>query len=551
VVTRRLRLVDDRPSGLDALEAELLAADPAALAELLPHLPDEDQALVERVVGHRWAMGWRAHPAAMAHHLTGGEIKLWAYIRLISESIAAGFRGDDNPHQVIAIPPQMGKTTAVHWTVVWALDFNPRLRILYVTYDDDKAKEEGRKVRDLVVAHSAHLRFTLRPDKTAAGAWLTDQGGGLTCVGVHGGSPGRPADVLIGDDLVKGIEWANSPTILRTVWSIYATQLRMRVQGPHCPILLVGNLWSVNDVASTVVRDAEDDPVHADQWKVIRLPAVAEPVNERDPSPINRVPDALGRQPGEVIEPDRFPVEEVEARMYGLAAHERAAVMQQRPGRVEGTEIKRDWWKWYDQAPPRFDQVISSWDTKLKDSEAGDFTVGQVWGRTGGNYWLLDQFRGQWSLAVAKVALALVHVRHPQARTHYVEAAGYGPELRRELTAGDPTFSLSDEAASLLGIVEEERAEVERWVKRGVPGILTRPAKGSKPVRTRTHIPKVEAGNVRLPAWHRGADVLVDEAAAFPDGAHDDTLDAWSQAMSVLGGERARVVRPTGTLPRR
>ncbi len=79
--------------------------------------------------------------------------------------------------------------------------------------------------------------------------------------------------------------------------------------------------------------------------------------------------------------------------------------------------------------------------------------------------------------------------------------------------------------------------------------------------RARAVAPEVEAGNVYLPGmanaegtghdpmrtpdWVRG---LVEECAAFPNAAHDDQVDALSQALVRLagggGGRRRRDRRP-------
>jgi predicted phage terminase large subunit-like protein len=66
-----------------------------------------------------------------------------------------------------------------------------------------------------------------------------------------------------------------------------------------------------------------------------------------------------------------------------------------------------------------------------------------------------------------------------------------------------------------------------------VPGLIAVPPAGSKESRVAAVSPLVEAGNVQLPdprlaPWV--ADVI-EECAAFPNGAHDDTVDALTQAL--------------------
>ena len=54
---------------------------------------------------------------------------------------------------------------------------------------------------------------------------------------------------------------------------------------------------------------------------------------------------------------------------------------------------------------------------------------------------------------------------------------------------------------------------------------------GSKEARAHVAAPDAEAGNYWLPKTDR-AEEFIEECAAFPNAAHDDQVDAWSQAAS-------------------
>jgi Terminase RNaseH-like domain len=62
-------------------------------------------------------------------------------------------------------------------------------------------------------------------------------------------------------------------------------------------------------------------------------------------------------------------------------------------------------------------------------------------------------------------------------------------------------------------------------------GIVPMSPQGSKLARAQAAAPELEAGNYWLPQaqW---AEEFIEECAAFPNAAHDDTVDAWSQAAS-------------------
>lgn len=540
---------DDDP--LVDLENLIDAMGPDAMEALARHLPAEDLADIERVMAGRHAAGWRAHPAAMAEHLNHGvDAARWPYVELLSRKFAGAFMGTANPHQQWWIPSQYGKTTGLMRGAVWALDFNPRLRIMYVSYDANKAVEEGGNARDWALEHSADLRFSLRSDRRARGLWRTDQGGGLYCVGINGGITGFPADAVLADDLLKGWPEAQSVAIRNHVMQILKAQVRMRLQGETCPFLVSGTRWHEDDHQARLLADADE---HADayQWEVIRLPAIAEAADPGAKDPLLRVPDPLGREPGDILEPERFSRAEVLARRASLGSQMWTAIEQQRPTPPEGSILKRAWWRRHVEAPPRFDELIASLDTKLKDTESGDFTCVQVWGRTGAFLWGVAQFRGQWSMDVTKVAVGVAKARYPALGRVVIEAAGYGPELKKALERPQLGYVVSPETRGLLGITDEELPAVEHVLRRGVTGVVMQKVVGGKEARAMLQVPKLEAGNVSVPAGPGWGEALIDEAAAFPLGAHDDMVDAWSQALARLDVSRVTTIARPGRSGRR
>lgn len=533
------------------LLSTLYALTDVELAALLDSLPPSDRQLVERTLAERHGQGWRANPATLLHHLDPATYDLWRYQMLLAEAFRRALTGL-SPKQLWWMPSQMGKTELLlRGGVTWALDRDPRLRIMYVTFDDDKAAEEGRKTRDFIEQHADELRIRLRPDVRAKARWVTPEGGGLYCVGIHGSITGNPADVLLLDDLIKGFEVAHSEAQRNAVWRIYESQCRMRLQGFDCPIIGAGTRWHEDDPGGRFVKKMRADPA-ADQFEVIRIPAIYQPPTiepGRVVDPILLQPDPLGRAPGEVIEPLRFDEREVRARR--TTPYITAALEDQWPTPEEGDELLRSWWRLESTMPARCDAWLTSWDMKLKDKETGDYTVGQVWGRTGGDFWIFDQVRGQWPQSTTQVAMAWVQARYPQVVSHYVENAGYGPEVMETLRTGLPGYTLDPGVADVLGIPVEDRPAVERLLRRGMSGLIPVVPKGPKPVRARAVSPLLAAGNCHAPIGASWLDGLLSEMAAFPNGEHDDQVDTWSQALSKLRsiGGRASSPRP-GQLPR-
>lgn len=525
------------------LRALVAASTPETVARFAATLGPDDLAILEQIVGDLGADSWRSDPATMANFLTGGEIRLWPYVRLLGRKFAEAVRGDD-PRQLWNLPSQYGKTTSLVWGIVWALDYDPTLRIMYVSYDADKAHREAGDARDLAIRYGDLLRFRLRRDSQARGLWRTDQGGGLYATGVNGGITGYPADVMLGDDLLKGWKDAHSDAVRNSTWDVYRSQMRLRMQGPRDPIIIAGTRWHEDDPSGRILAD---DGLDVTRWTHIRLPALAEQHDPNSSDPLLRVPDLLGRAPGEPLEPDRFPIEEVAARARTLGSYLAAAVEQQRPSPPEGGEIKRAWWQLRPAPPDRFDAQIASWDMKLKDKATGDYVVGQVWGRVGRQFWCVDQLRGQWNQATVRAGIALLVVRHPGIQRSWIENTGNGPEVLEWLRESHPEYVLSDEICGELGITVDERPRVQTLLRRGLTGLLPVNPKGSKTARARAVAGMIEAGDVYLaPETAPWVGQLVDEAAAFPDGAHDDQVDAMTQALAKLGRTSGKVSSGAG-----
>ncbi len=526
---------------------------PEQLRELLPQLDPADVAIIERALGELTRTGWRSSPLAMAHELTRGRIKRFAYAELLSRKFVDAVEGR-SIRQIWNVPARYGKSLiASQWGPTWALDRDPSTKIALTSYGDELANENAVTVRDLLIEHGDVLECRLRKDRRRGDRFVTEQKGGLIGAGIGSGLTGFGAHGIVIDDPFKNWMEAHSEARRTHVWNWYRSVPRLRLETDDSWIIVVMTRWHEDDLAGKLLladlngegEGSADNPRYL--WELVRLPAIAEAPNPRATEPWLRLPDPLGRERGEPLEPLRFSLESCLARARALGSYLTAGMEQQRPSPEEGTDIMRGWWKWYSAAPPRYDDQCSSWDMKLKDKEAGDFVVGQAWGRTGGDFWLFDQLRGQWNQTQTKTAIVLMAVRHPRIRKHYIENTGNGPEVMAELRRAQPKYEVSEEVRSQLGITDEELPKVNALFRRGMGGLIAVNVKGKKRVRARAQTPLVEAGNVHLPETEY-AEGFVNEAAAFPNGSHDDQVDAWSQAMLKMSGGSVRTKKPEGVV---
>jgi predicted phage terminase large subunit-like protein len=415
---------------------------------------------------------------------------------------------------IISMPPQEGKSQRVTKTgVLWALLQKPDLRFGIVSYAQELAEGFAREIRDWITNNngdegSLDLGVRIQRDNGAARRWkLAGHKGGVNAVGIGSGLTGRPIDALIIDDPFKDSEQADSLYFRDRVWNWWQSTGSTRL-APGAPVIVILTRWHEDDLAGRLIA-AEDGA----QWRVINIPALA------DHNPAKGQTDPLGREPGTWLQSARRrTTKQWQAIRVRVGTRVFNALYQGRPSPETGDVWKRGWWRrydtplWSDAGDGRsntvhgMDEVIMSWDMTFKDTKSSDFVVGQVWARKGADIYLLDQIHKRLSFTDTLSAFEALVKKWPQATTKLVEDKANG-------TAVIDTF------------------------RKKIPGIVPINPTESKYARANAVAPFIEAGNVHLPSGEAAlfdVESLIEEAAGFPNAAHDDQVDATSQAINRL-----------------
>lgn len=420
---------------------------------------------------------------------------------------------------ILSMPPQEGKSTRVTKIgPLWALIRNPERRIVVVSYGADLANEFGRDIRNYITNNQGEdgtldLGLRISPDNGAVSSWkLAGHRGGVRSIGLTGGITGRPADWLFIDDPVANRERAESEAYRKQAKGFWTSTGSTRL-APGAPVVLVLTRWHEDDLAGWLLGREDGH-----RWRVINIPAQA------DHDPAKGETDPLGREPGEYMQSARInertgkprSVQEWEQIRVQAGSRDWQALYQGRPSPPEGGLFKRDWWRYFDtpQWVERdngarwaitFDELLISWDMAFKNLDSSDYVCGQVWGRRGVQAYLLDQVHGRMSFVDTCLAVRTLAAKWPQAAAKLIEDKANGTAVMNAL----------------------------RLVVGGMIGVEP---DGSKESRAAAVSPFVEAGNVWLPAPEIAPWVgdLVEEAAAFPNAAHDDRVDTLTQALNRL-----------------
>lgn len=248
-----------------------------------------------------------------------------------------------NSRLAINVPFQHGKSWlgSVYFPA-WVLLLWPETRIALGSYEESFASGFGGKVRDIIQKYGPALGINVRSDSSAKGEWVIDgHGGGMVCKGRGGALVGRPADLLILDDLIKNAEEAQSPTILEGIWDWYSTVAYSRL-GPTAPIIGIGTRWGPTDLFG---RWEAEGKVGGDKFTVVNLSAIAEEN------------DILGRKVGEALWPERVPLSRLQ-RIEKTQPRWFRACWQGKPREGEGLHFQPRQW-------PKYSDVGDAWRIQI------------------------------------------------------------------------------------------------------------------------------------------------------------------------------------------
>lgn len=213
--------------------------------------------------------------------------------------------------------------------------------------------------------------------------------------------------------------------------------------------------------------------------------------------------------------------EELERKRRTMGSYIFGCQMLQSPSPDEGAIFRRDWLRYWDALPRKFDRKLLSLDCSFKDKLDSDYVVAQCWGQIGGDAYLLDQVRGLWDFVATLENFVKFVERHPDATTRLIEDKANGPAVISSLT-------------------------------HKVPGIIPIEPYGSKSARAYAVSPYFESGNVYLPnpvsyPWVTGYEL---ELLQFPVVTHDDQVDATTQALQYMFSKRPMTINPDILIPR-
>src|ERR1700712_2384900 len=427
--------------------------------------------------------------------LTPGQtfIKSW-HLEAIAYQLERVRRGEIK-RLIINMPPRSLKSIMASVAFpAFVLGLDPSRRIICASYSGELAKKHSNDFR--AVLESSWYRSTfpgtrVGPFKNSETEIELTARGFRLATSVGGTLTGRGGDIIIVDDPLKPDD-AFSETKRTNANQWFTNTLLSRLDDKRTgAIVVVMQRIHMDDMTGFLTAQS-------DEWEILDLPAIAE-CDQTIPCWEGR---PYHRESGEVLSPEREPLEILEALKMQIGSDGFSAQYQQMPVPPGGAMIKRNWIVRYKDLPPKSDQllVLQSWDTANKGGPQNDWSVCTTWVVARGKRWyLVDVWRGRVDYPALKAAVER-HARQWNARRVLVEDAGSGTLLVQELNGR-------------------------------VSGIIAVKPEGDKVSRMAGASAKFEAGQALLPERASWLADLESELFSFPGARHDDQCDSISQAL--------------------
>ena len=374
----------------------------------------------------------------------------------------------------------------------WFIGNNPDLSVIITAYNADIAEKFGDRNRQKVKDFGKDIFGIQVSDSQDNKTLFQIKGhqGQIFSAGILGGLTSNPAALIIVDDPFKNGEEAESQDVRDRVERVYWDSIDTRARALGSAIIVIHTRWHEDDLIGRLAKK--------EGFYVINIPTVWE-------SGVDRL---LHRKVGEVLAPELgHTVEWAMNKKKNVGSRVWNALYQGKPFVEGGNIIKRENIRFYNKhsVPIQFDEITLSCDLsfggKKKDNDPNCCVV---WGRSGGNHYLLKRFNKKCGFQETINLIKLFCADFPTMRKKLIEGKANG----------NATIEMLNQQIS--GVVPFD------------------PKNNSKETRLKLVAPYFESGNVYFP--DESVDPTIEEEVVqqilkFPNVAHDEYVDTTTQYL--------------------
>ena len=412
------------------------------------------------------------------------------HIKELSRHLMALTLGKLDKHLAVSMPPRHSKSSMVTIAYpLWLIFQNPNLNILIINNTSTLSEKFGIALRDCIAEYgelfnvylsdvkhsSSHLMFCDKDGKLYNGS--------IRLTGASGSITGQDADYIIIDDPYKGEEDEFTPTALQKKIDWFNRIVEQRIE-PHTKLIILHTRWHSNDLIGYLQREQSED------YLFITFPAIIE-----DNKP---------------LWPERYTLQELLSKLKKVGERLFSSIWQQKPLDATSDFFDMDNIQYEGLQPgEQVIETIRSWDIAKGATLKADFTAGVKMVRTThGRYGVIDIIHGQFGLKNHKGEKKTSNKKEIREAA---ERDGYNTKVLIETGVAAAADELYDEwKDQLKGFRTDKSKPIKSKVDRATPlqnGILDK-------------LFFIDINNSTI------LESFNSEMESFPDGVHDDIVDA-------------------------
>lgn len=413
------------------------------------------------------------------------------HIDKLSEELTALTLGEYE-RLCVAMPPRHSKSSMVTLAYpLWLIFQNPHLNILIVSNEASLAETFGIKLREYIKKYGAYFGVHLSESKHSSTHLMFEDkkglAGSIKLVGANGSITGRDADYIIIDDPYKGFEDI-TPTLLQKRIDWFDTIIEQRIES-HTKLAILHTRWHSNDLQGYFKKNRSED------YHFISFPAI--------------------KENGEQLWPEKYTIEKLEKKRENIGERLFQSIFQQKP--IDDSSNFFDLNKFHWCAPPEeltTIQMCRGWDTASSDPGKNDFTAGVP-------IYLLNDYK----------SILITDFVHGQ----------FGKDTSQEIKNqiildGHDNISIIETGVAAAGALLYDNWEQQLpgyFLERAIP--VPNNSKADRATPLKDHI---YDGHVYVDIQdNKLRKTFQDEFRAFPNGEHDDIVDATAHAFNYINQE--------------
>lgn len=437
------------------------------------------------------------------------------HIRYLAGLLERAERGELR-RLAISIGPGHGKSTLLQIFLAWFLGRDPCRRILALSANEALARRNSRTVRGIVQGSEWPWPETKLVGESLE-EWYTAQGGGVRAIGQTGTVTGFRAEMILCDDLQPD---AGTDLTRDTLEEWFRGVLSTRLE-PSGLVVLIQTRWHDDDL---IGRLAEGES--SAQWEFVNIPVIA------------GEGDVLGRDAGEALWPERWPVSLLEQKRAEIGSGAFAAQYMGDPVPAGGAMFLPEWFEHrYERLPSvRYVTERGASGDALTRMLLGDAGVARP----------LPPIRIQAIDCAAKTgvrndrsAIATVvsdlrdiYIEHIWAdKVPFTDLISRVRDLNAEFRPSRIYVEAASNGFALLDVLRNDIA---------VPLVEYKPGTDKKEARAEAIAPLFERGKIKFPRYASWLQDALGEFLRFPHGRHDDIVDAVVIAITQMKNEMLR-----------